>query len=133
MGRLGKLWPEESELIQLVREAQRGGAGALDALLARLRPSFVAYFAPTVGWDDAEDAAQTALLSIVRQGQTAIQSALASIGSLYEDGLFMSNLFAYLDIGTGGELPRHDASLLSNSPKMSNGPSRQTGTPTTTT
>src|SRR2546425_7016009 len=66
MGRLGKLWPEESELIQLVREAQRGGAGALDALLARLRPSFVAYFAPTVGWDDAEDAAQTALLSIVR-------------------------------------------------------------------
>src|SRR5712664_4417496 len=66
MGRPGKLWPEESELIQLVRDAQGGGPGALDTLLARLRPSFVAYFAPTMGRDDAEDAAQTALLSIVR-------------------------------------------------------------------
>src|SRR3989441_3306892 len=66
MGRPGKLWPEESELIQLVREAQGGGPGALDTLLARLRPSFVAYFAPSMGRDDAEDAAQTALLSIVR-------------------------------------------------------------------
>ena len=56
MGRPGKLWPEESELIQLVREAQRGGPTALDALLTRLRPSFVAYFAPTMGRDDAEDA-----------------------------------------------------------------------------
>src|SRR5260370_13606086 len=64
-GHPGKLWPEESELIQLVREAQRGGPGALDTLLARLRPSFVTYFAPTMGRDDAEDAAQTALLSIV--------------------------------------------------------------------
>jgi ABC-type multidrug transport system fused ATPase/permease subunit len=43
---------------------------------------------------------------VFRQGQSSIQSALASIGSLYEDGLFMSNLFAYLDIGTGGEQPR---------------------------
>ena len=48
----------------------------------------------------------TLYLSVFRQGQTAIQSALASIGGLYEDGLFMSNLFAYLDIGTGGEEPR---------------------------
>jgi ABC-type multidrug transport system fused ATPase/permease subunit len=48
----------------------------------------------------------TLYLSVFRQGQTSIQSALASIGSLYEDGLFMSNLFTYLDIGTGGEEPR---------------------------
>jgi ATP-binding cassette subfamily B protein len=48
----------------------------------------------------------TLYLSVFRQGQASIQSALASIGSLYEDGLFMSNLFAYLDIGTVGELPR---------------------------
>src|SRR5437773_10976137 len=66
MGRPGKLWQEEAQLIELVREAQRGGPTALDALLTRLRPSFVAYFAPTMGRDDAEDAAQTALLSIVR-------------------------------------------------------------------
>jgi len=48
----------------------------------------------------------TLYLSVFRQGQAAIQSALASIGSLYEDGLFMSNLFDYLDISTGGESPR---------------------------
>ncbi len=53
----------------------------------------------------------TLYLSVFRQGQSAIQSALASIGSLYEDGLFMSNLFAYLDIGTGGELPRRVPAL----------------------
>src|SRR6266566_10004147 len=60
------VWPNEEELVHLVREAQSVGLGALDVLLARLRPSFVAYFAPTMGRDDAEDAAQTALLSIVR-------------------------------------------------------------------
>jgi len=48
----------------------------------------------------------TLYLSVFRQGQSSIQSALASVGALYEDGLFMSNLFAYLDIGTGGEAPR---------------------------
>jgi len=53
----------------------------------------------------------TLYLSVFRQGQSSIQSALASIGSLYEDGLFMSNLFAYLDIGTGGELPRRNPPL----------------------
>jgi ATP-binding cassette subfamily B protein/ATP-binding cassette subfamily C protein len=48
----------------------------------------------------------TLYLAAFRQGQAAIQSALASIGSLYEDGLFVSNLFAYLDIGAAGESPR---------------------------
>ena len=48
----------------------------------------------------------TLYLVAFRQGQAAIQSALASIGSLYEDGLFVSNLFTYLDIPTSGESPR---------------------------
>ena len=48
----------------------------------------------------------TLYLVAFRQGQAAIQSALASIGSLYEDGLFVSNLFTYLDIPTAGESPR---------------------------
>ena len=48
----------------------------------------------------------TLYLAAFRQGQAAIQSALASIGGLYEDGLFVSNLFTYLDIPTGGERPR---------------------------
>src|SRR5260370_33214135 len=60
------VWPEEGELIPLVREAQGEAPRALDALLARLRPSFVAYFAVALGGDEAEDAAQLALLSIVR-------------------------------------------------------------------
>ncbi len=49
-----------------MREAQGGRPGALDTLLARLRPSFVAHFVPTIGPDDAEDAAQLALLSVLR-------------------------------------------------------------------
>src|SRR5260370_38607794 len=53
----------------------------------------------------------TLYLSVFRQGQSSIQSALASVGSLDEDGLFMSNLFAYLDISTGGEQPRRPPSL----------------------
>jgi RNA polymerase sigma factor (sigma-70 family) len=62
----GKVWPDEEALVRLVREAQRGRLGALDALLATLRPAFVAYFRPTIGPDEAEDAAQLALLSIMR-------------------------------------------------------------------
>src|SRR5438045_5808658 len=58
----------------------------------------------------------TLYLSVFRQGQTSIQSALASVGARYEDGLFMSNLFAYLDIGTGGEQPRVQPAL--SAPKV---------------
>ncbi len=61
-----KVWPEGDELVQLVRRAQGDGPGAVDTLLARLRPSFVAYFVPRLGRDDAEDAAQVALLTILR-------------------------------------------------------------------
>jgi ATP-binding cassette subfamily B protein len=35
-----------------------------------------------------------------RQGQQAFQSVLAAIGSMYEDNLYMSNLFEYLSIGS---------------------------------
>ncbi len=48
----------------------------------------------------------TLYLAVFRQGQSSIQSALSSIGSLYEDGLFVSNLYEYLDIETTGEAPR---------------------------
>ncbi len=66
MRRPREVWPEEDELVHLVREAQGGGPGALDTLLATLRPSFVTFFAPNVGRDVAEDLAQIALLRIVR-------------------------------------------------------------------
>src|SRR6185369_2230496 len=36
-----------------------------------------------------------------RQGQQAFQSILTAIGGMYEDNLYMSNLFQYLAIPTG--------------------------------
>jgi ATP-binding cassette subfamily B protein/ATP-binding cassette subfamily C protein len=45
-------------------------------------------------------------IAVFRQGQAAIQAVLQGVGGLYEDALFMSNLFDYLAIETGGEAPR---------------------------
>jgi ATP-binding cassette subfamily B protein len=45
-------------------------------------------------------------LAVFRQGQAAFSGILTSIGSMFEDALFMSNLFTYLEIPTGGEVPR---------------------------
>ncbi len=48
----------------------------------------------------------TLYIAVFRQGQGAIQAVLQGIGGLYEDALFMSNLFDYLAIPTGGEAAR---------------------------
>lgn len=48
----------------------------------------------------------TLYVAVFRQGQAAFQNILTAIGSMYEDALFMSNLFLYLDIPTSGERPR---------------------------
>jgi len=48
----------------------------------------------------------TLYIAVFRQGQGAIQAVLGAVGGLYEDALFMSNLFDYLAIPTGGETPR---------------------------
>ncbi|HEX8437292.1 ABC transporter ATP-binding protein [Archangium sp.] len=45
-------------------------------------------------------------LMVFRQGQASFQGILSSVGSMYEGALFMSNLFAYLEIPTGQEAPR---------------------------
>lgn len=45
-------------------------------------------------------------LSVFRQGQASFSGILTSVGSMYEDALFMSNLFTYLEIPTEGEKPR---------------------------
>jgi ATP-binding cassette subfamily B protein len=45
-------------------------------------------------------------LTVFRQGQSSFQGILSSMGSMYEDALFMSNLFIYFDIQTGDEGPR---------------------------
>ncbi len=41
-----------------------------------------------------------------RQGQQAFQSILAAIGGMYEDNLYMSNLFAFLAVSTESAAPR---------------------------
>ena len=53
----------------------------------------------------------TLYLTVFRQGQGAVQSILSAVGAMYEDALYMSNLFAYLAIPTGGERPRGRAAL----------------------
>jgi ABC-type multidrug transport system fused ATPase/permease subunit len=45
----------------------------------------------------------TLYLAVFRQSQNAFQAILSSIGSMYEDALFMSNLFVYFAIPTSGE------------------------------
>ncbi|HQR30244.1 MAG TPA: ABC transporter ATP-binding protein [Anaeromyxobacteraceae bacterium] len=48
----------------------------------------------------------TLYLVVFRQGQGAFQGILGAVGTLYEDSLYMSNLFAFLAIEAGGERPR---------------------------
>lgn len=48
----------------------------------------------------------TLYLAVFRQGQGAFASILSAVGDMYEDALFMSNLFLYLNIPTSGEKPR---------------------------
>ncbi len=43
----------------------------------------------------------TLYLALFRLGQGSFQSLLGSVAGLYESGLFVSNLFAYLDIDSG--------------------------------
>ena len=44
----------------------------------------------------------TLYVLVFRQGQGAFQALLGAVAGLYEDALFMSNLFAYLDLPTSG-------------------------------
>ena len=56
----------------------------------------------------------TLYLAVFRQGQGAVPGhPLARSAAMYEDALFMSNLFAYLHIPTGGEAPRRACRPLS--------------------
>jgi ATP-binding cassette, subfamily B, bacterial len=48
----------------------------------------------------------TLYLAVFRQGQGAFAAILTAIGSIYEDALFMSNLFSYLDTEASGEKSR---------------------------
>jgi ATP-binding cassette subfamily B protein len=50
----------------------------------------------------------TLYLVVFRQGQHAFQAILTAVGAMYEDSLYMSNLFAFLLIPTSGERARID-------------------------
>ena len=48
----------------------------------------------------------TLYLVAFRQGQQAFQSVLGAVGGIYEDTLYMSNLFEYLSIPVASETPK---------------------------
>lgn len=50
-------------------------------------------------------------ITVFRQGQGAVQAVLQAVGGVYEDALFMSNLFGYLELPTGGEAPRRSPAI----------------------
>ncbi|MBL0277702.1 MAG: ABC transporter ATP-binding protein [Anaeromyxobacter sp.] len=61
----------------------------------------------------------TLYIVVFRQGQGAIQAVLAAVGGMYEDALFMQNLFAFLAIPAGGERPRRTpAATLPRGPPL---------------
>jgi ATP-binding cassette subfamily B protein len=45
----------------------------------------------------------TMYLLVFRQGQSAVSASLSSIGGMYEDNLYLSNLYEYLDHGVTSE------------------------------
>jgi ATP-binding cassette subfamily B protein len=48
----------------------------------------------------------TLYLVAFRQGQQAFQSVLSAVGGIYEDTLYMSNLFEYLSIPVSSDIPK---------------------------
>ncbi|MGB8931869.1 MAG: ABC transporter ATP-binding protein, partial [Anaeromyxobacteraceae bacterium] len=48
----------------------------------------------------------TLYIVVFRQGQQSVQAVLAAVGGMYEDALFMTNLFGFLRLPTGGDRPR---------------------------
>src|SRR5690606_28408223 len=59
----------------------------------------------------------TMYLLVFRQGQSAVSSMLTAIGGMYEDNLYLSNLYEYLEqprpprLGSAAEGPEPDAGL----------------------
>jgi ABC-type multidrug transport system fused ATPase/permease subunit len=51
--------------------------------------------------------AMTMYLLVFKQGQAAVSSSLSSIGGMYEDNLYLSNLYEFLD----GDAPTHSGTL----------------------
>jgi ATP-binding cassette, subfamily B, bacterial len=98
----GKFFAEDRRLA--LRRFVAGAAFGLLSLLA-----FYAMYALMAGRAAAGAITLgdlTLYIVVFRQGQAAIQAVLAAVGGMYEDALFMQNLFAFLAIPAGGERPR---------------------------
>jgi ATP-binding cassette subfamily B protein len=68
----------------------------------------------------------TLYVMVFRQGQGAFQSLLGALGGLYEDALFMSNLFAYLDLaGDQASVATNGLALPSPAPSPLPSPTTQ--------
>jgi len=48
----------------------------------------------------------TLYIVVFRQGQQSVQSVLTAVGAMYEDALFMTNLFTFLQLPTSDGAPR---------------------------
>jgi ABC-type multidrug transport system fused ATPase/permease subunit len=59
----------------------------------------------------------TLYLSLFRLGQGSFQTLLGSVAGLYESGLFVSNLFAYLDIDSGESIRANPPLRLPKGPR----------------
>jgi ATP-binding cassette subfamily B protein/ATP-binding cassette subfamily C protein len=57
----------------------------------------------------------TLYIVVFRQGQQSVQGVLSAIGGMYEDALFMTNLFTFLHLPTGGDRPR--SALVGSPPR----------------
>ncbi len=51
----------------------------------------------------------TMYLMLFRQGQSAVSAALSAVSGLYEDNLYLSNLYEYLEQPVGRSSGRHAA------------------------
>ncbi len=58
-----------------------------------------------------------------RQGQQSFQAILNALGGMYEDSLYMSNLYSYLDLDTRGAVAAH----TNGAPHAANGVAKSTG------
>lgn len=54
----------------------------------------------------------TLSLAVFRQGQAAFEAVLGAVAGMYEDALFMSNLFLFLELPTTAEKPRGEVRTL---------------------
>jgi ATP-binding cassette subfamily B protein len=92
-----RLYREDRDLT-LRRDAWGLGLGMLGT--ATLYGSY-AWIAAAAVWGKMSVGQMTMYLTLFRQGQAAVSAALSAVGGLYEDNLYLSNLFEYLEQPVG--------------------------------